>query len=275
MKKILIISAIISIAFTSCKKDDDTTTTGGSTASFTVEKKNRAAVIYFGEDWCGPCGDYGGPTLDSCLLKESTLLTGMKFNGSSNASSLNSAIANGAYSAFNTGVFAGASTIPAMALNNQKISITTNIPYNASSAIQKATAFSNDSVIAGIALRKSIEGDSIVIDSKVKFFKAIAAGSDYTLGLYVVEDNLIANQYTSGGYDVSYEYRNLVRTSNGATYTGVSINSSAAITADQEFESSTKIYLKPAWNKSKLKVVGVIWKKGTTPATVINSNVVL
>lgn len=275
MKKILIISAIISIAFTSCKKDDDTTTSGGSTASFTVEKKNRAAVIYFGEDWCGPCGDYGGPTLDSCLLKESTLLTGMKFNGSSNTTSLNSSIANGAYSAFNTGVFAGASTIPAMAVNNQKVSITTGISYNASSAIQKATAFSNDSVIAGVAIKKAIEGDSIVIDSKVKFFKGIAAGSDYTLGLYVVEDNLLANQYTSSGYNASYLYRNLVRTCNGSTYTGVSINSSAAITENQEFTTTTKIYLKPAWNKSKLKVVGIIWKKGTTPATVINSNVVL
>jgi hypothetical protein len=279
MKKILIISAIISIAFTSCKKDDDTTTSGGSTASFTVEKKNRAAVIYFGEDWCPPCGTYGGPTLDSCLLKEGTLLTGFKMNGSSNEPSLNSSIANAAYTAFNSGVFGGAGTIPAMALNNQKISITTSITYNTNAAIQKATTFSNDSVIAGIALRKSIVGDSIAIDSKVKFFKDIAAGSDYTLGLYVVEDHLIASQQisTSSGsaIDANYEYRNLVRTSNGATYTGVSINSSAAITADQEFESSTKIYLKPAWNKSKLKVVGVIWKKGTTPATVINSNVVL
>lgn len=274
MKKILIISAIISIAFSACKKDS-TTSDEGSSSSFTVEKKNRAAVIYFGEDWCPPCGTYGGPTLDSCLLKEGTLLTGIKMNGSSNTAALNSAIANGAYSAFNTGVFGGAGTIPAMALNNQKISITTGISYNANAAIQKATTFSNDSVIAGVALKKAIVGDSIVIDAKVKFFRSFAAGADYTLGLYVVEDHLITSQSTSSGTDANYEYRNLVRTSNGSTYSGVSINSADAIAENEEFTTTTKLYLKPAWNKSKLKVVGIIWKKGGTPATVINSNVVL
>jgi hypothetical protein len=274
MKKLLFILALVPLTFTACKKDDTTTSEGGTTVPFTVEKKNRAAVIYFGEDWCPPCGSYGGPTLDSCLLKEGTLLTGIKMNGSS-AAALNSTIANGAYSAFNSGVFGGANTIPAMALNNQKISITTGVSYNANSVIQKATAFSNDSVIAGVVMKKAIVGDSIVIDAKVKFFKTVAAGADYTLGLYVVEDHLITSQSTSSGTDNNYEYRNLVRTSNAATYGGVSINSAAAIAENEEFTTTTKLYLKPAWNKSKLKVVGVIWRKGATPYTVVNSNVVL
>lgn len=275
MRKLLIVLAVLPLVFTACKKDDSTSSEGGSSSSFTVEKKNRAAVIYFGEDWCPPCGSYGGPTLDSCLLKEGTLLTGIKMNGSSNTASLNSTIANGAYSAFNSGVFGGAGTIPAMALNNQKISITTGISYNANAAIQKATTFSTDSVIAGVALKKAIVGDSIVIDAKVKFFKSILAGADYTLGLYVVEDHLITSQSTSTGTDANYEYRNLVRTSNAATYSGVSINSAAAVAENEEFTTTTKLYLKPAWNKSKLKVVGIIWKKGATPYSVVNSNVVL
>ncbi len=272
MKKLLLILAVLPIAFSACKKDDTTTTSGGS--SFTVEKKNRAAVIYFGEDWCPPCGSYGGPTLDSCLAQEGTLLTGIKLNGSS-AAALNCSIANSTYGAYNTGVFGGANTIPAMALNNQKISVSVSVSSNTASVIQKATTFSNDSVIAGVALKRAIVGDSISIDAKVKFFKGFVAGSDYTLGLYVVEDNIITSQSTSSGNDPNYEYRNLVRTNNASTYTGVSINAMAAITENQEFTTNTKIYLKPAWNKDNLKVVGIIWKKGTTPATVINSNVVL
>jgi hypothetical protein len=279
MKKIFALMAIAAVGFIACNKDDDESpapaTGGGGATSFTVEKKNRAAVIYFGEDWCPPCGTSGGPTLDSLLKGEGSLLTGIKINGSSNNSSLNWSGGNSTYSAFNTGVFNSAGTIPAMAVNNTAQPIYTSINSSISQARTKANAFAADSVIAGIALQKSIVGDSMVVDTKVKFFKAQAAGIDYRLALFVVEDDVVASQSTSSGTVANYVNHNMVRVANASVYSGVAVNSSAAIAADFQYEKTYKMYLKPAWNKSNLKVVAVLWKMGSTPAKVINSNVVL
>lgn len=274
MKKLVLALACVSILFNACKKDDTAPAAGGST-SLTVEKKNRAAVIYFGEDWCPPCGSYGGPTLDSCLKQEGTLLTGMKINTSSNNSSLNWSTGNGMWNVFNSGVFASANAIPSMAVNTTKQSVTTSVSSNYSGAVSKATTFANGTVIAGIALRKSISGDSMAVDTKVKFFSDIAAGSDYRLAVYVVEDKIITSQSTSSGTNSNYEYRNLVRTCNASAYYGQEINNGGdAIALDQEFSNTYKMYLKPAWNKNNLKVIGILWKMGGSPAQVVNSNVV-
>ena len=274
MKKLVLALACVSILFNACKKDDTAPSAAGST-SLTVEKKNRAAVIYFGEDWCPPCGTYGGPTLDSCLKQEGTLLTGMKINTSSNNSSLNWSTGQGMWNVFNTGVFASANAIPSMAVNTTKQSVTTSVSSNYSGAVSKATTFANGTIIAGIALRKSISGDSIAVDTKVKFFSDIAAGSDYRLAIYVVEDKIFTSQSTSSGTNPNYEYRNLVRTCNASAYYGLEINNGGdAIALDQEFSNTYKMYLKPAWNKNNLKVIGILWKMGGSPAQIVNSNVV-
>ncbi|MFM2156165.1 MAG: outer membrane protein Omp28 [Bacteroidota bacterium] len=274
MKKLVLALACVSILFNACKKDDTAPASGGST-TLTVEKKNRAAVIYFGEDWCPPCGAYGGPTLDSCLKQEGTLLTGMKINTSSNNSSLNWSTGQGMWNVFNSGVFASANAIPSMAVNTTKQSVTTNVSSNYSGAVSKATTFANGTVIAGIALSKRISGDSIAVDTKVKFFSDIATGSDYRLAVYVVEDKLITSQSTNSGTNANYEYRNLVRTCNSSSYYGLEVNNGGdAIALDQEFSNTYKMYLKPAWNKNNLKVIGILWKMGGAPAQVVNSNVV-
>lgn len=274
MKKLVLALACVSILLNACKKDDTAPASGGST-SLTVEKKNRAAVIYFGEDWCPPCGTYGGPTLDSCLKQEGTLLTGMKINTSSNNSSLNWSTGQGMWNVFNSGVFASANAIPSMAVNTTKQSVTTSVSSNYSGAVSKATTFANGTVIAGIALSKRISGDSIAVDTKVKFFSDIAAGSDYRLAVYVVEDKLFTSQSTSTGTNANYEYRNLVRTCNASAYYGLEINNGGdAIALDQEFSNTYKMYLKPAWNKNNLKVIGILWKMGGSPAQIVNSNVV-
>lgn len=279
MKKLVLALACVSILFNACKKDDTAPASSGST-TLTVEKKNRAAVIYFGEDWCPPCGSNGGPTLDSCLKQEGTLLTGLKINTSSNNSSLNWATGQGFYNVYNTGVFTPANpqlnnAIPVMAVNTTNQNISSNVSSNYSSAVSKATTFANGTVIAGIALSKRISGDSISVDTKVKFFSDIIAGSDYRLAIYVVEDKIITSQSTSSGTNANYEYRNLVRTCNASAYYGLEINNGGdAVALDQEFSNTYKMYLKPAWNKNNLKVIGILWKMGGSPAQVVNSNVV-
>ena len=109
----------------------------------------------------------------------------------------------------------------------------------------------------------------------MKFYSDITAGSDYRLAVYVVEDKIFTTQSTSAGSVSNYEYRNLVRTCNASAYYGMEVNNGGdAIALDQEFSANYKMYLKPTWNKNNLKVIGILWKMGGSPAQVVNSNVV-
>jgi hypothetical protein len=280
MKKLLTLALLVATTFLSCKKDDDapSTSSSGST-TLTVERKNRALLIDFSETWCPPCGTSGGPSFDSCLSQEGSLISCVKVYESSTPASLNGPVSTSISNAY------GVQGVPDFWVNNTQMfpanppsnptggGVSSSISYNYNWVIQKANAFAADSINAGIALRKEIVGDSIKIYTKVKFFKAQPSGTDYKLATYVVEDGIIASQSTSTGTNPNYVHRNLLRTSNNSSYTGVSINNSASISIDQEFENSYSLYLNPNWNKSKLKVIGVIWKGGSNPHKVINSNV--
>ena len=273
MKKLLALMAVAAIAFGSCKKDDDNSSSngGGGNAGLTVEKKNRALLIDFSETWCPPCGSYGGPSFDSCMSLEGGDLTMMKVYASSSPSTMNSSISNGMMSAY------GVSGVPDFWVNNTELAsgggVYASIGSNFNWVKNKATLFAADSVIAGVAMAKTIVGDSMKIVSRVKFFKEQAAGIDYRLALYVVEEGIVATQQTNSGAVSNYEHNNLLRKAIGTNYSGVQLNASAPIAADQLFDSTYTVALNSAWNYNKLKVIGVIWKGGSTPFKVVNSNV--
>ncbi|MFN0188280.1 MAG: Omp28-related outer membrane protein [Bacteroidia bacterium] len=267
MKKLLVFTVLLTIAFTGCKKDSSEPvappTGGGGTTTLTVQKKNRALLMDFTATWCGPCGQYGGPAFDGTLVQEGLTIAPMKLYATS---STPSSMGHPFYSAMSSAF--GISGIPSFRLNNASVSTSTNAAINAAATFQNDTS----KLIAGVALSKVIEGDSIKVKTKIKFFKSQNAGSDYKIALYVVEDNIISPQLVGSTTNNTYDHRNILRASNSSTYSGVSFNSSAAILVNQEFDKTYSIYLNPAWNKANLKVIATIWKGGTTP-TVINSNI--
>jgi hypothetical protein len=272
MKKLLALLCFAAIAFAACNKDDDDDNNGSGgnnpppPPELVVEKKNFAALIDFSEDWCPPCGSYGGPTFDSALSQEGIILTGIKVYGSSNNTSLNAAVSDGWANGFNV------TAIPSVYVNNTKTSITTSIGSNYNSIVQKANAFVSDSVRAAIALKKTLLGDSVMeVKTKVKFYVTDSSNANYTLGVYLMEDDVIANQSTNSGSDPDYVHRNLLRIGNASTYLGTPINSSADIVADQEFDAVFNLPLNPNWNTANLKVIAVIWQNGTGTPKVINS----
>lgn len=272
MKKILAIAAIVAIGFTSCKKDENNETGSGGGASLTVEEKNRGVLIDFSETWCPPCGAYGGPGFDTCLTMEGSKITAIKVYGSSTPSSLNSSISNSFASAYNV------SGVPDFWFNNTEQNpgggVYSSVVSNLNWVNTKANAFAAEPVVAGVAVKKEVVGDSIRITAKVKFFTAQAAGQDYKLATYIIEKDIVAAQSVSGqGTVAGYKHQNLVRACNSTTYSGLPLNSSAAIAEDEEFSKTYMIAKGASWNVAKLKVVAVIWKGGATPNKVVNSNV--
>lgn len=264
MKKLFVFTALLAIAFTGCKKDSsEPAATSGGTTTLTVEKKNRALLMDFTATWCGPCGQYGGPSFDGALAQEGITLAAMKvYATSSTPASMGHPFYTAMTSAFSI------SGIPSFRVNNAAVSTSTN------GATSAAASFQNDTnkLIAGVALAKMIEGDTMRVTTKTKFFKPQNAGADYKIAIYVVEDNVISPQLVGSTTNNTYDHRNILRASNASTYSGVSLNNSAAIVLDQEFDKSFAIYLNPTWNKTKLKVIATIWKGGSLPQ-VINSNV--
>ncbi len=165
--------------------------------------------------------------------------------------------------------------IPTMYVNAVTPTFYINIGTNFNWVKTEATTFAGQAVVAGVYVSKSVDGDVMNASANIKFYSAIAAGKDYRLSLYVLEDNVIAKQVVSGVPDVlNYVHRNVWRASNGTDYKGVKINNSAAISANQRFDISAPITLKPAWNKNNLKLMAVIWEVPTTgKPKVVNSNV--
>lgn len=279
MKRLLLLMAIASITLVSCSKSDDNDDTsgnnggGGGTTTLTVEKKNHAFLIDFSEDWCHYCGSNAGPTMDSLKYYEGDKINAIKVSTSSNNSSFNSTIGPGITAIYNNSTYGG-SGVPKFIIANQYMGLSSNINSNVSQTLSKANIFNNDSVTAAVALSKSMVGDSMVVKTKVQFYKEQLIGTDIRLALYVVEDGIVSPQKYDQSLpaNANFVHNDVVRTANSTNYAGVNINNNTAIVVDQVFEQTYTMYINPAWNKNNLKVVAAIWKMNSNPAKVINSN---
>jgi hypothetical protein len=264
MKKLFAILAVAAFAFSSCSKDDDKG--NGPSTGLSVSPVIRPFFVDYTATWCGPCGQYGGPNFDAVLDAghEGSLLTAMKAYSTSSTTGMGHPIYTQMTSAFSV------SGIPDFWVNNN------NPNTNSSSVISTATNIQNDTtnLVAGVALKKSVVGDSMLVTTKVKFFKDGSSNSIYSIAVYLVEDNVRGYQLVGGTADNNYLHRNVLRAGNSSNYYGVALNTPGVVPANTEFDNSFKIGLNPTWNRNNLKAIAVIWKNGATPYRVINSNVV-
>ena len=273
MKKIIYsLLALTLLIGGSCKKKSEEVVP--EETPIVVEKVNRAAYFHFSEDWCGPCGAYGGPTFDSCVKTlEGNLITCMKVYQSSNNTALECRLADLMENSSNYNI----STIPSLFVNNGlQFGVGSNIGYNFNKVKTPSTTFSTAAVVAGVYLAKSVEGSNMNVTAKVQFFQAATAGKDYRLAVYVLEDNVKSSQVVGAGTVTNYNHRNVWRAGNAADYKGEKLNTAAAIDVDQQFDRTYSIPLLSTWNSANMKVMAVIWDCTSTTAKplVVNSNVV-
>ncbi|MBI3233514.1 MAG: Omp28-related outer membrane protein [Bacteroidetes bacterium] len=265
MKKLLfttLVAAGLLLGYGCKKKDTTTTTNSNTTAPLVVEEKNKAIFFDFSETWCHVCGSYAVPAFDKIMDDvENTTVCPISVCKSSQPSGLNSK-----YSA-DLNADWQVKAPPSFFVNNSAMApnggVYTDLNANVNWVKGKASTFSSIAVNAAVALDKKIEGTTLTIRTKSKFYADFASGSDYRIAIYVLEDNIKADQVVDGanGQETipNVNHRNILRGGPTATYKGDAINNKEAITANQEFDKTFSYELNLSWNKDNIKVVAVIW----------------
>jgi hypothetical protein len=270
MKKLLPLLLIPFLVFSSCKKDND----DDSSVNLEVVKRQRATVTYVGATWCPPCGAYGDPTkehMESTFGSDVVILNVQSGDDISSSGEFGPTFGN----AFQS--FVGSGGIPHAYWSSANVAMDHRGFYadnnaNATAADANINAIlSDDNVSVGVAASATSSGDSaLIINTKTKFYSALG---EHYIGVYLLEDGVMANQSISGSPDAITAHNNVIRYSafEGNSLGAQSIGTS--FTADQEVTGSYTIPLWSGWNISNLQVAVVIWS--STNADGISNSIIV
>jgi|GEM_PF-6298953 len=271
---LLSLAASMLIGFGACKKDkkeEEKEEVKKEEGPAAITKTQQSTIFYMSGNWCGPCGLYGVPAKANAKTKygDKVNILACQLNGSGNTDPLNNADANSLAGVFNvTGV------PTAYILANLE---GTSVGGGSTMSATMETAIGNNigvtDVLANMIVDKAkIEGSTISIETRTKFFKA--GEGQYRLAAYIIEDNIAGRQYSSGSGWADYDFMGVVRKSLGSTVTGDDFVKDAE--ANKEYPKTITTSLNTSWNKANLKIVLVLWKattnsSGGTTVAVVNS----
>jgi hypothetical protein len=132
------------------------------------------------------------------------------------------------------------------------------------SVAQKVDAAFAQQPIANVGFDSSYANGTMTVNAKVKFFQP--ANGEYYLGLYLVEDNVVANQASVGA---NANHRRVLRSSFSSSTWGELIGN-GSFNAGQEYSFIfSQAVANPAAHDYSL--VGVIWKKEGDKYKVLNT----
>lgn len=242
MKKLFLLLAVFGLFFTSCKKDDGTT---NANALSPTQTQNGFAINYTAT-WCGYCGDWGAPLIHDYAdaAPNGAVLTAHASGDPMYNENL--------YNTFTADRPTGGG-IPSFYVGNVK---TTDGGAMATLLAQAA--------VAGVDYTYSVEGTTMTVDTKTKFFSA--ATGNYYLSVLVLEDGIdgrsTAGQYAQNGTTNSYPnddyHHDFVMRKSSVTGNAYGEQIVQNPTADQEVDKSYTITLDATWNNPY--PVCIIWK---------------
>lgn len=264
MKKIIVLMSaflIAAVLFNGCKKKVEPPVE--PKPAHQVEEKNMGLVFKFTGTNCYYCGDWGWDMFKDLITqyhkKDAVCIAAYSQN--SFAKLLVSPIATdmdrrvpvtAGYPTF-TGNFndawSGGNTFQSM---NNIISTSIN-------------THKNDPVTVNVGYSQKIEGEKLVVSTSTKFFKDTEG--DYYLGVYVLENGIVANQSgPKGGPNAIHD--NVLRGGNGSWG---ELISSGSVAKGKFFDKVVSIDIPSEWNKDKLSVYTVIWKKNNIKYDFVNA----
>lgn len=147
--------------------------------------------------------------------------------------------------------------------------ISNNGTINVDLFFQRIDEFATTDPVASSAADYFISGNTITSRAKAKFW--VPTDGAYYMASYVVEDSLLYFQAgLPGGFQKVAHNAVLRGSMSGSAAFGVPINT-GAVTAGEEVTRNYSIGLESDWNKDKLKMFTVIWKKDGNKYKFINA----
>lgn len=268
MKKIttlLLAVSLSALVFTGCEKDKNDDKKEETKTSVVVEEKNMGLIFKFTGTNCYYCGDWGWTMFKDLIStyhkKDAVCIAAYSQN--SFAKLLVSPIAtdfdrrvpvSSGYPTFTGNFVDGWSQGATFTGMNNVISTNVNNHKNAE-------------VIVNTAYTSTISDDKMTIKTTTKFFKN--ADGEYNIGVYILEDGIVASQSgPNGGANAVHE--NVLRAGNSSWGEALA---NGAISAGKIVEKDITLTLDPTWNKEKLTAFVIIWKKNADKYDFVNATI--
>ena len=278
MKKLLPLLLISFLVFPSCKKDKDDNSSSNNNSSNNVDalevvKRQRATVTYVGATWCPPCGAYGDPTkehMESTFGSDVVILNVQSGDAISSSGEFGPNF-GGAFQSF-----ASVNSIPHAYWSSANVAMDHRGFYSdnnahASAADANINAILSDvDVSVGVAATATISGGTVTVETLTKFYSSQGA---HHIGVYLLEDNVMANQTISGSQEAETAHNNVIRF---PAFEGNLIGAEligASFTANQEVSGTYTIPHFTGWNVENLQVAVVIWN--STQADGISNSIIV
>jgi hypothetical protein len=139
---------------------------------------------------------------------------------------------------------------------------------NKAAALTAVDQFGTTDAVASCAVNYSISGNKITATAKAKFWAA--GNGEYYMTAYALEDGVMNVQ---NGQTGSVEHNAILRGSMTSGNVWGEQLATGAVAANTEFSKSYSIDVVSPWNKNKMRVVAVIWKKTGSKYEVVNATI--
>lgn len=242
-----------------------------SIAQVTVPAVTKSLYNKKTASWCAPCYEWGIGVDDNVMSAAGNKTVAIKLCASPSGNLYNVACAN-MYAAFDNQGHTGWPNFFVNALNRTEyvgggISPSTTTS-NCTAAINSFYSATTADINAGFNV--TFTTNSIIVDVTTKFFNAM--NGNYSTAIYIIEDNVVHQQNTDGGY-VSNVMSEVLRASiAGSSTFGVSVGS-GSVAAGTLVNGQYTVAIDPAWNTDNIRVVSVVWENlGGGSYTVVNAN---
>jgi hypothetical protein len=239
-----------------------------SSIAQTPIKKSISLVHKITATWCGPCGDWGWTAANSIISGTTDKALYIGLFASPSSSFGNTDFYNSTAATLSS-QFAAEDGIPEFGVNG--ISSTQNFTTGVESdCISKATTFAATVPTASAASNMSVNGSVVNVNAKVQFWAATSG--EYYLAAYIVEEGAMHIQNAQGSAPVAHH--GVLRTSMTATSAWGEQIANGSITENQTYSKNfTFTVTDPKWDKTKLKIYNVIWKKEGSVYKFVNASV--
>jgi thiol-disulfide isomerase/thioredoxin len=254
MKKALPFLLIIGALAFGCSKSDSTSITlvDPNEAKLSATAVQKAYIADFTATWCGPCGAYGQPQLNSIASTYPNEVVAMAVHASASNDPFYSKIAGDMATAINLTGF------PTISLG-----LKSNIyGQNASSYGSLISAITSTAPRVGINVVHSMDNATgkLVIKARMKSLSDLSS-EKFGVALYVMEDGVVS--YQNGTPEGNNFIHNELMRSNPGSIWGTAV-SSDKLAANSTSDFTSSVILSPSWESTNLYAVAVVYKLDAT-----------